>query len=147
MSRGRSAAASGSAPHACGNGPHSSATSHSLRLLGVAGPLHPDFRGRRIDLSEVVGSQFDGRCPQVLLQSMQLRSARNRYDPRFLCKQPGERDLGGRRLLALPDPAEQIDQRLVCFPVFFIETMDGAPKIRAVERGAGGNLARQEALT
>ena len=62
---------------------------------------------------EIVGREFDRDCSDVLVQTMQLRGAGDRNNPRLLGQQPGQRDLSGRRLLSLCDAAEQIDQGLI----------------------------------
>ena len=108
--------------------------------------MHRDLRGGALDLAEVVGRQFDGSRPDVLLQAMQLRGARDRNDPRLLGEQPGERDLGRRRLLPLRDLAEQIDQGLVRLPGLRREARDDVAEVGAVERRVLVDLAREEAL-
>ena len=126
--------------------PAALATGHLLQVLGVPGPLHRDLRGRGLDLAEVVGRQLDGRRPEVLLQAMQLRGARDGDDPGLLGEQPGERDLGRRRLLPLGDLAEQVDQGLVRLPGLRREAGDGAAEVGAVELGVLVDLPREEAL-
>jgi RNA polymerase sigma-70 factor (ECF subfamily) len=64
---------------------------------------------------------------------MQLGCARNRNDPRLLCKQPSKRELSRCRLLLLREFAEQINQRLVRFTVLWVKAWDGVAEIRAIE--------------
>ncbi len=75
--------------------------------------MQRDLRGGGIDLPEVVGGEFDGDRAKILLQMQKLRGARDGIDPRLLRQQPGQRDLGGRRSLALRPVAQHIDQRQV----------------------------------
>ena len=123
-----------------------SATGHLLQVLGVPGPLHRDLRGRGLDLAEVVGRELDVGRPEVLVQAMQLRGARDRDDPRLLGEQPGERDLGRRRLLASRDLAEQVDQGLVRLDRLRREARDGVAEVGAVEGRVLVDLAGEEAL-
>ena len=50
---------------------------------------------------------------EVLVETVQLRCARNGNDPRLLREQPRERDLSRRRLLAVRDRLQQVDDRLI----------------------------------
>ena len=52
-----------------------SATGHSLQLFGISGPLHRDLGGG-FRSPQIVRREFDGDCPEVLIQAMQLRGAR-----------------------------------------------------------------------
>src|SRR6202035_1838879 len=88
----------------------------------------------------------EGSRRDVLLQSMQLRGAGDRHDPGLLGKEPGECARGGRRVLALRDAREQIDQRLVRLPGLRREAGDGVAEVGAVEGGALVDLAGEEAL-
>ena len=47
-----------------------SATGHFLQLFGITSPLHHDLGGSVVDFTEIVGSEFDGDCPDVLIQAM-----------------------------------------------------------------------------
>src|ERR1019366_2730236 len=49
-----------------------SATGHLLELLGVPGSLHRDPGGGIIDVTQIVGREFDGDCPDVFVQTLQL---------------------------------------------------------------------------
>src|SRR6185295_4078102 len=123
-----------------------SAVDHSLRALGVPSPLHRDLGRGAIDVAEIALGELDGGRRDVLLQAMLLRGARYRHDPGLLGEEPSERDLGGRRALALSDAAEQIDQRPVRLPGLRGEAGDGVAEVGAVERGVLVDLAREEAL-
>src|SRR5881628_2472096 len=90
-----------------------SATRHLLQVLGVPSPLDRDLRGGAIDLTEIVGREFDRSRSDVLVQALKLPGARDWNNPRLLGEQPGKRDLSRCRLLPLPDPAEQINQDLI----------------------------------
>src|SRR5687768_9929278 len=88
-----------------------SAVDHPLLRLGVACPLRLELCV--VDLAEIVGAELEVCRGDVLLETMELRRARDRHDPGLLCQEPGERDLGGSRVVALGDPAEQLDECLV----------------------------------
>src|SRR4051794_41087430 len=80
-----------------------SAVDHPLGGLGVPLPLYHDPGGGALDITEIVRSQLDRDRPDVLLQAVDLRRARDRDDPRLPGQQPGKRHLGGGRVLALRD--------------------------------------------
>jgi hypothetical protein len=69
-----------------------SATNHRLELRGIAVTLDLDRSSCAFDLGEIGSGQLDGRCADILLQAMELRSAWDRDDPRALRQQPGERE-------------------------------------------------------
>src|SRR6185369_8032621 len=126
--------------------PLSSAARQSLQAFGVPGPLHRDFRGGAIDLTEIVRRQPERRGADVLVQAMKLRRARDGNDPRLLREQPRERDLSRRRLLPLSDLAKEIHQGLIRFPSLRRETRDDVAEVGTVERGVFVDLPREEAL-
>src|SRR5260370_27198582 len=66
---------------------------------------------------------------------MKLCRPWNRHDPGFLSQKPGQCDLGGRRVLALSDAAEQIDERPVRLAGIGREPRDGVAEVGAVESG------------
>ena len=66
--------------------------------------MHSNLRCSAFDFAKIVGRKFECGRSNVLFQAMQLRGARDGYDPRFLSKQPGQSDLGGRRLFLLRKP-------------------------------------------
>jgi hypothetical protein len=78
-------------------------------LFGIASPVHRDLGSGGFDAPEVFGGQFHGHRPEVLVQAVELRGARNRDDPRLLGEEPRERDLGSRGIIAGCDMAEQLD--------------------------------------
>lgn len=90
-----------------------SASCHLFQLFGVTSALHSDLRGGEVDLTKIVGREVKDDRSDILVQTMQLRGARNGNDPRLLGEQPGERDLGWSRLFPLANFREQIDQGLV----------------------------------
>src|SRR6478736_4176206 len=61
-----------------------SATNHRLELRGIAVALDLDRGSCAFDLGEIGSGQLDGRCADILLQAMELRSAWDRDDPRAL---------------------------------------------------------------
>lgn len=79
---------------------------HLLQLLGVSGPLHRNLGSGLINVAEVVRSQFDGHCPKVFVQPVQLCSPRNRDNPRLLGEQPCESNLSRCCLFSFGDAAE-----------------------------------------
>src|SRR6185312_758772 len=123
-----------------------STVDHSLRAFRVPSPLHRDLGRGAFDIAEIALGELDGNRRDILLQTMQLRGAGDRHDPGLLCEEPGERDLGGRRVLALSDAPEQIDQPLVRLPGLRSEAGDGVAEVGAVEGGALVDLACEEAL-
>src|SRR5206468_80421 len=78
----------------------------------VPGALHSDLCGGDVELPEIIRGELDGNRSDVLFKALQFRGAGNRNDPGFLCKEPGERDLSGCRILLivitplLQNPAE-----------------------------------------
>src|SRR5436305_7454336 len=78
---------------------------------------------------------------------MQLRRARDGDDPRLLRQEPGERNLSGRRLLLLPELAEQIDQSHIRFAILRREARDGVAEVGPVQLGVFVDPAREEALS
>src|SRR6476661_8054438 len=100
----------------CDQGPRSaaqSATNHRLELRGIAVALDLDRSSCAFDLGKIGSGQLDGRCADILLQAIVLRSAWNRDYPRALRQQPGERELSRGGPLFARDPLQQVDQRLV----------------------------------
>src|SRR5438309_7211430 len=77
---------------------------------------------------------------------MQLRRSRDRNDPRLLCEQPGKRDLGRRCLFLLRELTDQIDHRLIRFPIVRVEAGDDVAEIALVELRVFADLAGEEAL-
>jgi len=94
---------------------------HRLELRGIAVALDLDRSGCAFDLGEIGSGQLDGRCVDILLQAMELRSAWDRDDPRALCQQPGERELSRGGVLFARDPLQQVHQRLVLLHRFGCE--------------------------
>ena len=104
------------------------------------------FEAAFFDFTQIVGREFDGDRADVFVQAMQLRGARDRYNPRLLRQQPGERDLRRCRLLSFRDAGEQIDQRLIRLESLRREARQGAAEIGAVELRIFVDLAGEEAL-
>src|SRR5271170_4494666 len=112
---------------------HLSATRQSLQVFRVPRPLHGDLRGGALDLAQILRRELDGERADVFLQTDQLRGAWDRYDPRLLSKQPGERNLSRRRLLPFGDVADQIDQGLVSLERLGGEARQPASEVVALE--------------
>ena len=62
-------------------------------MFWVASSLDRDLGDSAVNVAEIVCSQFDGSRSDVFFQAMQLSGAGDRNDPRFLGKQPSERNL------------------------------------------------------
>src|SRR4030095_5331084 len=58
---------------------------------------------------------------------------------------PRQRDLGRRRFLPPGDPAEQINQRLICLQGLWRETRQSAPEVGLIEGRFLVDLSREEA--
>src|SRR5271157_5461589 len=117
-----------------------------LQMRRVSISLHCDLRDSCGDIAEVLLGQFDVRCAQILLKPMQLRCSGNRNNPRFLSKQPSNRDLRRCSLLLPRNVAKHIHKGLVRFPVLLIETWNDVAKIGAIELRFLVNCAREETL-
>ncbi len=75
-----------------------------LQCFGVPRSFDLDLCGGTLNLTQIVGRQFNGHGADVLFQPVQLRGAGNGHDPRLLRQQPGQRDLRRCRLLLRGDP-------------------------------------------
>src|SRR5437870_5302794 len=123
-----------------------SATGQLLQVLGIPSPVRRDLRGGLFDLTEIIGRELDVHRADVFLETMQLRGARDRDDPRLLGKHPGQCDLSWCPVLPLCDPRQQIDEGPIRLPSLRREARDDVAEVGAVERGALVDLPRQEAL-
>ena len=61
-----------------------SPTNARLEMRGIAVTVHLDLRCRVRDRAKVGGGQLNTRAAEVLLETMELRRARNRDDPWLL---------------------------------------------------------------
>src|SRR4051812_49409117 len=113
-----------------------SETGHSFERFGIPRAFHFDLRCGLIDLAEIVARELDARRADVLFEAMNLRRARDRDHPRLLRENPCERNLRGRRLLALRDSANEIDDGAVRFARLGREAWEHVAEVRLVERGA-----------
>jgi hypothetical protein len=91
--------ASLSAPRPKPSAAAGSATDELLQMFRVPGSLHRDPGDGTVDVADIVGREFHRRRVDILLQAMQFCGAGDRNDPRLPSQQPGDRDLGRRRLL------------------------------------------------
>src|ERR1700758_2108230 len=123
-----------------------SAVDHLLEMFGVAGSLYFDVCGGAIDFAEIIVREVDRKCSDVFVEARELRGTGDRNHPRLLRKKPCEGDLSGCRLLALCDPADQINDRLIRFSVFRLKARNGIAEIGAIEGRGFVNLACQETL-
>ncbi len=74
-----------------------------LEVRRITSPLNRRRREHALDGLQIVTRELNVRSADVLLQTMQLRGARDGNDPRLLREQPGQRDLRRRGLLSLRD--------------------------------------------
>ncbi len=123
-----------------------SAPGQFFQRFGIAVAEHLDGLGGGFDVAQVVGRQLDRGRADILLQAMQLGRARNGNDPGLLRQQPGERDLGRRRLFSRGDRGEKIDQRLIGLERLGREARQRAAEIVAAETGLPGDRAGEEPL-
>ena len=107
--------------------------------------MHRDLGGDALDVAEIVRRKSERSGPDVLLQAMQLRGARDRNNPRLLSEQPDERDLCRGRLLPLGDAAEEGDQGLIRLERLRREPRQRAAEVGAVEGRFLIHLAREKA--
>src|SRR6266566_370942 len=96
---------------------------------------------------EIVGRKFDVSGSDVFFEPMQLGCARDRHDPRFLRKQPSERDLSRCRFLPLRKSAKHIHQSLIRFPVLRRKARHDVAEIAFVELRIFADLPGKEAFT
>src|SRR5713226_8731736 len=78
---------------------------------------------------------------------MELGRARDRHNPRFLRKQPSERDLSRCRFLLLRKSAKQIHQPLIRFPVLWRKSRDDVAEVAFVELRIFTDLSGKETFT
>src|SRR5436309_2809963 len=78
---------------------------------------------------------------------MQLRRPGDWNDPRLLRKQPCESNLGGCRLFLLRESANQINQRLIHFPVLRRKARNDIAEVGFLELRVFADLAGEEALS
>jgi len=107
--------------------------------------MHLNLRGGGVDFTEIVRREFDGKCPDVLFQPMQLGGAGDWNDPRFLGQQPCECDLSRRRVLPLGDASEKCDEGLIRLESLGCEPREVAAEVGTVKGRAFINLAREKA--
>src|SRR5262245_6622399 len=100
-----------------------------------------------VDLPQIVFGEMDLDRADVLLQSLDLATTRNRNDPRLLRQEPGERDLCRRRLFLRSDPGQQVNHGLIGFDGLWREAGVVAANVGAVEGRVFVDLARQIAPT
>src|SRR6266481_851303 len=123
-----------------------SATDSLLQMFRVPSTLHLDPGKRGFDVAQIVGRQFHGSGSEIFFQAMDLRRARDRNDPGFLGKQPGECDLGARHVLLGRNFAEHVDEGLVRLASLRSKARDDVAKVLAVEARALVDRTREEAL-
>jgi hypothetical protein len=95
--------------------------------------MNLDLRFGVINLTEIVGREFNSRCSDILLEARQLRGAGDGNDPRLLRKQPCERDLSRCRLLPLCDLAKKINEREIGLPSLRRKARNNVAEVRTVE--------------
>src|SRR5579872_6554867 len=92
----------------------SSSTGLCCQMRRIAIALHLEASKGRANSAQIFAAQFNGRGAHVLRHSLHLGRAGDRHDPRLLCEQPGQRDLGGSGILRRGYRGEQIDESLIC---------------------------------
>lgn len=112
-----------------------SAIHELLEMLGVAVTVNCDGRQGALDVREIVGSQLHGGRRDVLLESRLFGRAGNRRHPRFLRKNPCERDLGGRRAFVGRDAPQRIHEGEVRLACCGVEPWNQPSKIVGAELG------------
>src|SRR5271157_1916207 len=75
---------------------------------------------------------------------MKLRCTGDRHDPGFLRKQPRERNLSRCYLLLFCNPANQINQSLICLSSLWSKARDDAAEVAAIEIRIRVDLPREE---
>lgn len=93
------------------------------------------------DLLQIAFGQFNLDRADVFLQAWSRAAARNRNDPRFLCEQPGQRDLCGRRLDLGSDLGQQVYNHLIRFDSLRGEARIATAQIRTIKGGVFVDLA------
>ena len=99
-----------------------------------------------LNIAQIVLRELDAERAEVLVQALQFARTGNGHDPRLLSQQPGQRDLGGCRVLPLGGGLEQVDQRQIRFPCLRGESRNGVADVAAGERSVLVDLAGQKAF-
>jgi hypothetical protein len=93
-----------------------------LHVSRIAIAHNSDLLERGGDGVEICRRKFNRCRADALLQSMQLRSTRDRHDPRFARKQSCKRDLRAGGTLVIGDLAQDVDEARIGCAIFFRET-------------------------
>src|SRR4029077_5679978 len=108
--------------------------------------LHCDFCGGDVEFPEIIRGEFDGKRSDVLFKALQFGGAGNWNDPGFLCKEPGQRDLSGCRILLRGKCSNQIHQTAICRAGFRREAGETAAIILLVKLRVLRNCPREKPL-
>ena len=81
-----------------------------LERLRITGTLNRTLPGRALDLAQIIFREIETGCADVFFETMQLRRARNRNDPRPLREQPRQRNLRRRCTFAVGDYLQPVDE-------------------------------------
>ena len=95
---------------------------------------------------EIVGRHLDRNRSDVFFEPMQLGCAGDRHHPRLLRKYPGERYLSGRHLFPFRELADQIDERLIRFPVLRRKARHEVTEIGCIELRILADRSRRKPL-
>jgi hypothetical protein len=95
---------------------------------------------------QIVRCQFHGSSTEILFETVQLRGSGDGYDPRLLCEQPCQRDLGLGRFLLVCNLPKRIHRCLICFASFHREARNGIAEVGLVELCFVGDCSRKETL-
>ena len=119
---------------------------HCFEAFWIASALHGDLGCGGVDFAQILGRELDRQGADIFVEAIELCGAGDRGEPRLLREQPRERDLGGSRVLALRDRAEQVDEGLVGLERVGREARERAAKIGGVELRIFVDLAGEEAF-
>src|SRR5207244_12174211 len=117
-----------------------------FQFFRVPGALHSDLCGGDVELSEIIRGELDSNRSDVLFKALQFRGAGNRNDPGFLCKEPGERDLSGCRILLRGECSNQINQSAISLAGLGREARETATIVFLVKLRVFGNRPSVESL-
>src|SRR4051794_9379803 len=109
----------------------------------ITRPFQLDLRRGSLDRVQIFRRQFNLQRPEVLIQAVELRCARNGNNPWLLRQQPRERNLRWCCVLLLSKRCNQIYEGLIRPPILLLKARNVATKIAVVELGVCCDLAGQ----
>src|SRR5208337_281857 len=99
-----------------------------------------------LDLTQIIGCQFNIHCSDIFVESLKLCCARDRDNPRLLSKQPSQSNLSRCCPLLFGELAKQINQGLIRFSSLWRKARDDVAEVVFIELRICIDLACQEAL-